>query len=616
MQPEKSKRRIYITGFLVAGIACFFVFKLFTLHFSDRIRIPGHGSGHARRGYILDRNGYIMAMSVEKESLFANPMKIEKPEEVAERIAPILGMAKDVIVERLGRQKRFVWLKRRMEEGEAAKIRALNIPGLQFRKELHRVYPHGSLGANIIGFVGLDNSGLAGIEYKFNSMLSGKDDERRHKNNEDRIITGNHITLTIDRFIQYQSEAGIEETVKAFNARQGMVLVLEVKTGRILAVAKYPGFDPNYYYQFSDNERGNYTVTDSFEPGSTLKIIALATLLELFPNFNRQFQCRGEVTVADTTINCIDTHGTVGLADIARYSCNAGMIQAMRYVKKVQYYRMLRRFGFGARTGIELPGESEGLLRPLGEWSGLSKYSLAIGQEISVTSLQLAAAFGAIGNGGVYMVPSIIESIEDDNGAVLQSFYARSKGRVISRATAQKLMSMMRLVMERGTGARARIRFYVVVGKTGTGQKSVRQRGYSERATASFIGLAPYDNPEICILVVVDEPAGGAGGGSAAAPVFAKVAERVLPYLGVKNPVVTRGGAIRNTVSPVVFDGTHLPDFRGMTLADSLRALVQVQKRFHITYSLHGKGRVVSQQPLPGKAVGNNEKIKLYLQEQ
>ena len=615
MQAEKSKRRIYITGFLVAGIACFFVYKLFTLHFSSRIHLPDHNAGHARRGYILDRNGYIMAMSVEKESLFANPMKIEKPEDVAEQIAPILGMSKDLIVERLGRRKRFVWLKRRMDEGEAAKIRALNIPGLQFRKELHRVYPHGSLAANIIGFVGLDNKGLAGIEYKFNTMLSGKDDERRHKNNEDRIITGNHITLTIDRFIQHQSEAGIEEAVKAFNAHQGMVLVLEVKTGRILAVAKYPGFDPNYYYRYSDYERGNYTVTDSFEPGSTLKIIALATILELFPNFNRVFQCRGEITVADTTINCIDTHGTVGLADIARYSCNAGMIQAMRYVKKAQYYQMLRRFGFGATTGIELPGESEGLLRPLNEWSGLSRYSLAIGQEISVTSLQMAAAFGAIGNGGVYMVPTIIESIEDDEGAVLQSFYARSRGRVISRATAQKLMSMMRLVVERGTGSRAGIRFYVVVGKTGTGQKSGRQGGYSERATASFIGLAPYDNPEICILVVVDEPAGGAGGGAAAAPVFAKVAERVLPYLGVKNPVVFPGAAIRTTAPPRVFDGRNMPDFRGMTLADSLRALVQVQKRFHITYSLHGKGRVASQQPEPGKAVVNNEQIRLYLQE-
>lgn len=563
----------------------------------------------------MDRNGYILAMSVEKESLFANPMKIEKPEEVAERIAPILGMSKDVIAERLGRQKRFVWVKRRMDEEEAAKIRALNITGLQFRKELHRVYPHGSLAANIIGFVGLDNNGLAGLEYKFNNMLSGKDDARRHKNNEDRIITGNHITLTIDRFIQHQSEAGIEETVKAFNARQGMVLVLEVKTGRVLAIAKYPGFDPNYYYQFSDTDRSNYTVTDSFEPGSTLKIIALAALLELFPNFNREFQCRGEVTVADTTINCIDTHGTVGLADIARYSCNAGMIQAMRYVKKVQYYRMLRRFGFGARTGIELPGESEGLLRPMNEWSGLSKYSLAIGQEISVTSLQLAAAFGAIGNGGVYMVPSIIETIEDDEGTVLQSFYARSKGRIISGATVRKLMSMMRLVVERGTGSRAGIRFYIVVGKTGTGQKSGRQGGYSERATASFIGLAPYDNPELCILVVVDEPAGNAGGGSAAAPVFAKVAERVLPYLGVKNPVVTRGAAIRATAPPVIFDGRTMPDFRGMNLADSLRALVQVQKRFHVTYSLHGKGSVANQHPAPGKALGNNEKIKLYLQE-
>ena len=231
----------------------------------------------------------------------------------------------------------------------------------------------------------------------------------------------------------YISETAIEEGVKGVRAKQGVIAIIEVKSGRILCIAKYPGFDPNLYYRYSDSERRNFTVVDSFEPGSTLKVIALAAVLENYPKALRnKYLCKGKIEIADAVINCTRRHGSISLDDIIKYSCNAGIIQAMRSVKKSQFYNLLRRFGFGRRVGIELPGESDGILRPVGSWSGLSKYSISIGQEISVTSLQLVAAFAAIGNKGVYLVPTILESIKKGDGTVIQDFYPRTGGRVLN----------------------------------------------------------------------------------------------------------------------------------------------------------------------------------------
>ena len=277
---------------------------------------------------------------------------------------------------------------------------------------------------------------------------------------------------------------------------------------------------------------------------------------------------------------------------------------------------MLRRFGFGARTGVELSGESEGILRPLKSWSGLSKYSLAIGQEMSVTSLQLAAAFSAIGNRGVYMVPTVIESIARHDGSVVQSFHPRSRGRVIKQSTADRLLSMMKLAVEKGTAKRAAIGYYFVIGKTGTAQKSRPTGGYyTDRETAVFVGLAPFEDPEICILVVLDEPS-GASGGAVAAPVFARVAERILPYLGVRARYASTRGEIKSGKAAVPnLNGRLIPDFRGLTMAEALQGLVAMQKKMVLSYTFRGTGRVFRQEPPPGTAAGAKVKMNLYLKE-
>ncbi len=610
MRRDRVHVRLYLAGILIVGIAAYLLIAVYRLHVSEKI-ILSSKAGNVRRGLIMDRQRNILAMSVERESLYAEPKKIKDAASTAAILSRLLGISKDILEIKLKNPVDFVWIRRKIDTATAAKIKELKIDGLFFKKEMQRAYPSGSLAANILGFVGVDGNGLEGMEYKFDSVLTHSSGA-----SDDEYASGDSVVLTIDRFVQHQAEKAVGDAVKNTGAIQGVVLVMEVKTGKVLAIGKYPSFDPNHYAASSPRQRQHYTVTDSFEPGSTLKIIAMALLLELFPSLDRRYLCQGRVEVADTVISCIGVHGQVSPADIIKYSCNAGIIQAMKDVKKKDMYDFLKKFGFGARTGIELPGESEGILRPLAKWSGLSKYSLAIGQEISVNSIQLAAAFSAIGNQGVYMVPTVIEAIERDDGTPVRSFFPRSKGTIISKETARKLLSMMKVAVESGTGKRAAIAYYIVLGKTGTAQKSRPSGGYDPgRETAIFVGLAPYPDPEICILVVLDEPS-GASGGAVAAPVFARVAERILPYLGIRDKPITSSGIIAEKRESFRFDGNTMPDFTGCTLAESVRNISIIRKAVSVSTSWHGTGRVFRQQPLPGTKLSSGSRIKLYLKEE
>ena len=614
MNQKIFERRVYITGLLVMGIAFFFVYRLIDLHFSDRIWLTSTKEMKIRRGWIKDRNGSILAMSIERYSLFVNPEEVENPEEIASILSPKIGLSENYILRRVTRKKRFVWLKRKLDDSIVEIIKRLAIKGLYFRKEFHRVYPQGKLASNIIGFVGIDNIGLGGIEYRFDRILSGRLNESL-LTKEGKVFQGDNITLTIDRFIQYIAEREIKNCVRKVNARRGVSVVFEIKTGRLLAIAKYPNFDPNYYNKYSDDDRKNFTVIDSFEPGSTLKVIALAAILQHAPDtISRRFQCNGSIKVADTTIRCTEIHNQLNLYDIIKYSCNVGVIQAIKNVKNEDFYNVLMGFGFGKRVSSEILGESDGILRPIDGWSGLSKYSISIGHEISVTSIQLVSAFGAIANEGVYLVPTIIESIEKSDGSILKSFCTRTRGRILSRDISNKILKIMKGVVDGGTGGKAFLEYYNVCGKTGTSQKSMRRGGYyPNKYIASFIGIAPMENPDLCLLVVIDEPEEGSTGGRVAAPVFARIASQVLPYRGIK-------ALVKPALDPMAkhsfigkFDGISMLDFRGLLLSESLKLLIDMQKKCNITYSIIGHGRVYRQYPKPNARIAGNQKISLYL---
>jgi cell division protein FtsI/penicillin-binding protein 2 len=614
MNQKVFKRRVYAAGFLFAALSLVFIVRLAHLHFSGRVVVSDGEKSEVRRGSISDRSGYILALSLEKDSLFANPEEIKNQEETARLLSGLLQVPRESILKKFKKKKRFIWIKRKIDDPVAEKIRKIGIPGLYLKKEYKRMYPHDGLASNIIGFTGIDNNGLAGIEYAFDGALSTPAESAGTKQGGGNF--GKNITLTIDRLIQHEAEQEIERAVSIYRAKQGAVLVMEVKTGRILAMAKAPGFNPNRYYEYPPFSLRNFSFIDSFEPGSTMKILSLASMLEHNPRVTElRYLCKGSIDIADVTINCTGVHGSVSMKDIIRHSCNVGVIEATKGIKKKDLFDSLAKFRFGRKTGVELPGETEGILRHWKKWSGLSKYSIAIGQEVSVTALQLATAFCAVANGGVYISPAIIESIEEQDGTVLRGFRPAVRGRIISKSISEKLMNMMRGVVEGGTGQKAASRYYCVAGKTGTSQKFVRAKGYSERVVASFIGIAPCEDPSVCMLVIIDDPADRLSGGQIATPVFANLIDRVLVRQGVVKKRLKPDEPVRMAARKIEFDGDTMPDFRGHGMAESLAALVEIKKRREVIYSLKGTGRVYAQEPAPGARLEKAAEIKLLLKE-
>ncbi len=610
------KRRVIITGVFIMIIACFFIYRAADLHFSSKIKISDKKTFELRRGYIKDKNGNILAVSIERKSLFVNPEEIRDLHGFTKILSHHTNLSEKYLLDRIKRNKRFVWIKRKLEDEEADKIQSLNLKGLYFTKEYHRVYPYDRLAANITGFTDIDNNGLEGIEYKYNNILLPEESAGIFGRDMDPEQSSN-ITLTIDKYIQYISEKEIKQAVVSSSAIQGSAVVLEVKTGKILAAAKYPNFDPNYYYKFSAEARSNYAISNSFEPGSTLKIIALAAILEKNPKAaQREYVCNGSIRIGDTTIKCTKAHGRVNITDIIKYSCNVGIMQAMKNVAKEDYYNILIKFGFGEKTGIEIPGEAAGILGSVKEWSGLSKYEISIGQEISVTSIQLAAAFGAIANGGIYFPPTIIERIEKENGHTDYKFEQRPKARVVSAENAKIILRLMREVVKDGTGELAGFEYYNPAGKTGTAQKFFIRGGYAEKYIASFIGIAPYQDPDICVLVVLDEPKTSISGGEVAAPAFARITKKALIYRGVRIKKTESGDPYAGKIKEIKFDGITMPDFTGLLMSESIALLIKIQNRHSIKYNFTGKGRVFKQIPDAGTKIMPGQQMMIYLREQ
>ncbi|HON16918.1 MAG TPA: penicillin-binding transpeptidase domain-containing protein [Spirochaetota bacterium] len=614
MNQEVFKKRIYATALLFIIIVLLFIIKIFNLHFSEKIILSQKEPKDNGRGFILDKNGYHLAMSIEYNSVFANPAEVEKTDSNIFNLSSVLGIPVSEIKDKLTSNKKFVWLLRKCDEETIKKVQSLKIKGIYLRKEYRRVYPYNDLASNIIGFVGVDNNGLEGIEYNFDKILSGKD-EIVNDETDYPAYQPKDITLTIDRFIQHVAEEELSKTIKSTNARQGAVIIMEVKTGRILAFAKKPSFNPNNLTLISREQLNNFSFVDAFEPGSTFKVMALIALMENNPEaLQKGYFCDGYVDINDVHINCLHKHGNVTIRDIIAYSCNAGMIQAVQPLHKTAFYEMLKKFGFGEKTGIEIPGEATGILRPVKQWSGLSKYSLSIGHEISVNSIQLTAAFNAIANDGVYMSPSIIEKISKKDGSPTRSFFPTSKGRVINISVAKAALASMRDVVVRGTGKRADSAFYQIAGKTGTAQKFSSDTGaYSNRNISSFIGIAPYDNPVITMLVVFDDPGDKKTGGVIAAPVFMNIVERTLPYLGLGGKDISNLRVKKTSQGMQRMDYTTMPDLSGMTISEASIVLQDLTLHYDIKYYVKGYGRVAAQKPSAGTKLNKNDSVFIIL---
>jgi cell division protein FtsI (penicillin-binding protein 3) len=497
------------------------------------------------RGVIYDRNGRELAISTPVESCFANPAEISDPAMVAGLLTHILDVPQPELETKLREKKYFVWIRRKLPPDIAERVGALNLRGVYLRPENQRYYPQGTLAAHALGYVNTDGAGLGGIEYELDSQIRGRpgrmlvlEDARGHW--LDRRITpampGADVVLTLDQNIQFIAEKELTAEVALSHAKGGVVVVQNPANGEILALASAPTFDPNKAGNAPQDALMDRAVGAAYEPGSTFKLITLAgALQEGITNPDEVVDCQmGKIILAGRLIHDHKPFGLVSVAGILAKSSDIGAIKIGLRLGAPKFYQYIRAFGFGAPTGIELPGENAGLLRHVENWSGSSIGSLAMGQEISVNALQLISAVSAIANGGTLYRPRILKEIRGPNHGGIP--VTQTLRRVLSASTAATVRNMMEgVILQGGTGKSAQLAGYSVAGKTGTAQKIDPATGrYSAtQYIASFVGFAPVNNPPVTVLVVLDSPLGLHMGGDTAAPLFKRIMDQVLAYLGV-----------------------------------------------------------------------------------
>ncbi|HEY0590391.1 MAG TPA: penicillin-binding transpeptidase domain-containing protein, partial [Thermoanaerobaculia bacterium] len=584
----------------------------------------------AVRGSILDARGRVLAESVAGVSVYADPQAIADPRAAARKLAAIegIGVGRAELEKRLDKNGEFAWVARQLPPEVGASIRALDLRGIYFLEESRRSYPKGRLAANILGYVSVDGEGLAGIEHSFDGRIRGRSakvtilrDARRGMylvgDGASATVDGYDLVLTVDEVIQFAAEKALAKAMDTWDAPAGSVVVLDPRDGAILALASAPTFDPNRFRSYSSASWRNRAVQDLYEPGSTFKIVtAAAAIEERLVTPSQMIDCGdGSIQIANVRIREHDgtSYGLMPFEDVIANSSNVGTIRVALSLGQRRFYDWTRRFGFGRRTGVELPGEAAGILRPPERWSLLSNAVIAIGQEVAATPLQVAAATAAIANGGVLVRPHIVRHVVDRKGAVIWTAPPSGGARIMSDRTAAVLNEMLKGVVIRGTGKNARLVEYVAAGKTGTAQKAVRGGYHPRHTVASFAGYAPADRPRLVILVVLDEPRGGAYGGEAAAPAFREIAEAALRYLDVPPSIPRRELRVPARPRLATFsqpgDGqiaparagagrpsdAAVPDLVGL---DARRAIA-LATRAGFEVRARGRGQVTAQDPLP-----------------
>src|SRR5437660_7891300 len=503
------------------------------------------------RGSILDARGRVLAESVAATSIYADPQVIADPRATAKTLAaiPALHLTAREIEAKLAGGGAFAWVARQLPVEVAAEVKRLKLQGIYELEEHRRSYPRGTLAANVIGYVGLDGEGLAGVEHSLDSTVRGRPgrvtllrDARKGSylvggEGANRAIDGNDVVLTIDSVVQFIAERALANAVNEQRAIGGSAIVMDPSSGAIVAMASLPTFDPNRFRDFATIAWRNRNVQDLYEPGSTFKVVtASAGLEEGVVTPSQILDCgNGSIQIANVAIHEHggNRYGLLTFEDVMVHSSNVGAVRVGLALGQERFYRYIRRFGFGERTGIELPGETPGMLRRTERWSAVSNASISFGQEVGVTPLQLLTAMATVANGGVRVAPHIIDHVVDAGGNVIAQPPRAAPVRVTSERTAAILNEILKAVVARGTGQAAALAEHVVAGKTGTAQKYIRG-GYSvDKVVASFAGYVPADRPRLAILVVVDEPKLSQYGGTVAAPVFKEIAESSLRYLGV-----------------------------------------------------------------------------------
>jgi len=599
------------TTLIVFSAALFLVFVRITyltfFAFSAEERKPG-----VIRGPIFDRRGFVLAATDEASAIGISPRDIVDPEFTARYLSERLGMTQEEILTKLyqNQNRRYFLLKRMMDPLAADAIMELKLPGVHREGEYHRYYPGKSLAGNLLGFVGRDQDrALDGLERIFHDYLTSDEGEVNS--------TGPALFLTLDALIQSRLEEQLAKEFEATRSKHAIGIMMNVRTGEVLAMASYPNFDPNRYYASNPEQRTNWAIRLNYEPGSTVKIFMAAILLQegvLHPG--ERFQCNGELHFYDSVVRCktgtrLISHGSLTLEEIIQYSCNVGIIQAMQRIRKDRLYAYMHELGFGERTEFLVGGteETSGYLPDLKNWVPSTGFYMPIGQGFSITPIQLLQAGASIANGGHLLRPYIADRIVSADGKVIFEKKERSRTNPFRPDVNRAVLRMMRRVVTGGTGRMADIPNLPVAGKTGTGQKS-SARGYSENYVASFLGFFPAENPEFGILILFDDP-GDLSGGTIAAPVFRRIVESIEPLISGSR-VQTPLPRLRplEPVNPGV-NPSVIYDFRGL----SARQAVDIASKYYkIPLKINGSGYVTRQRPAPGTSSESADKIELFLE--
>ena len=611
--------------------------RLAAMQHHQRIELLPH------RGPIVDRSGEPLALSVDVPSIYVRPRELAAHASASDgrlaSLAAALHMPVRALRAKLQSRQPFVWLKRQALPREARAIGRLGVPGVYAVTEGRRFYPHGSLAAHVLGFVGVDSQGLEGLEQRFDRVIRGEPQylefDRDARGRE--MFTGGvqaapdhggRLELTLDAGIQEATERELHNGVAAARAVGGAAVVLDPATGEVLALANVPTYNPNEPGDWTDkrwrDRVRNRAITDPYEPGSTFKaILAAAAIEERVVTPGELFFCeRGRFQTAGRAIHDTHPYGWLSFAEVIQYSSNIGATKVGERLGRERFHRYLRAFGFGDRTGIELPGETPGIVRPVQRWTHVDLATLSFGQGVSVTPVQMAAAFAAIANGGTLLRPFVVKRVVAPNGEVVLENEPTAVRRVVSTRSARTTTELLRRVVEEegGTGTKARLEDFPVAGKTGTAQKVDPSTGvYSSKRIGSFVGFVPADEPRAVILVLIDEPATSSYGGVVAAPVFPAIAAAVLKRLGVEPPapiVVARAPRAPEKPGPkpasrraAASSVAETPSFIGLSLREALARAQASGWEVRVI----GTGYVAAQEPLPGTPLLAERRLALRL---
>jgi cell division protein FtsI (penicillin-binding protein 3) len=636
--------RIYLVGiFFIAGLGIILA-RAYQLQILEQDRLKAIARcGYVgtiklppKRGTIYDREGNELALSVEVKSVYAHPNRIKEKGKTARKLSRVLNESRGNVQKILNRKSPFVWIKRKIAPEQARQVESLGLEGVGVTTETRRYYPGKEIAAHLIGFTGTDNQGLEGIEKKFDGLLRGPHyslvqmrDAMGRPFAVSRPIPSGHrmkdIVLTIDKDIQYKAQEALRSAVNKARAKAGHCLVLDPVTGEILAMAVVPEFNPNIFSKYKPYQWRNRSITDCFEPGSTMKAFLLAASLEesvVTPNTN--FDCEnGKYRIGNHVIHDTHKHGVMSVSDIVVRSSNIGAVKVGQKLGYGTFCKYLKNFGFGSKTEIDLLGEREGFVRPAEKARNIDKATIFFGQGMTTTSLQLALAMGAIANGGKLMRPYVVKSVLDESGRTVEQTYPKMVRRVLSSETAEKVKRVLELVVsDEGTAPKAAISGFKVAGKTGTSQKvDPKTKRYSrDKYVAIFDGFVPVDQPRLVILVTVDEPKGVVYGGVVSAPAFREIGQWSLNYLRVDPQIrlVEKGVDVQEDIKKEASPDLEkhndlrikvglLPDFRGL----GMREVIKKGRSLGLKVLLEGTGLAVEQEPGPGSPIQETHTVRV-----